>query len=103
MDNSFSIDVNHQGDSQNILISGELIINYTDDIKNQLIKSIDFSKKLNIKITNPSSIDVTFIQIILAIKTSYRNSGLSFDINGTLNEEVFALVANAGFKNLFKL
>ena len=103
MDNPFSIDVKNDSDAQLLIVTGELIINHIDNLKDQLIKAIDLSKNLNIKVTNPSSMDITFVQVLLALQASYKNNGLNIDIEGTLNEEVFALIANAGFNNLFKL
>ncbi|WP_066630254.1 hypothetical protein [Labilibacter marinus] len=103
MDNPFSIDINRTSDSQSLIISGELIINHIDLIKEQLIEVIDLSKHININVTNPSGIDITFIQVIVAIEATYINNGLNFNMEGTLNEDMFALVANAGFNDLFKL
>ncbi len=103
MDKAYSIDVKKDKNSQIVLVSGELIINYIDEIKQQLLDLIDYSKNVNFKVTNPSSMDVTFIQIIFALKTAYNNKGLEFNFEGVLNEEVFALISNAGFDDLFKI
>jgi len=103
MDKPFSIDIKLDGNVQEMIVSGELIINHSDLIKEEMIGLLDYSKNLNIRVTNPSSIDITFIQILLAIKKAYKSNGLNLSIQGTFNEEVFNLVTNAGFKNLFKL
>ena len=97
MDNPFSIDINRINDSQSLIISGELIINHIDLIKNQLVELIDLSKDINIKVTNPSSIDITFIQVIIAIENAYKNKGLSFDIEGTFNEGLLWLSKSRSF------
>ncbi len=103
MDEPFSIAIKHDENSQKLIVSGELIINHANIIKKEMIELLDYSKNLNIKVTNPSSIDITFIQIVIAIKRTFVKNKLNFDVEGTFSEEVFNLVTNAGFKDLFKL
>ncbi len=103
MDVPYSIDVLQEDESQKAIITGELIINHIDNISEELNNSIDFSKNLKLEVTNPSSIDSTFVQIIFALKKSIETSGNTFEFEGKLNEEVYGLIANAGFNDLFKL
>ncbi|MGQ1785598.1 MULTISPECIES: hypothetical protein [unclassified Saccharicrinis] len=103
MDKPFSVEMKDDSDIQEMIISGDLIINHADTIKEELLKTLDFSKKLHIKVDNPTRIDITFIQLVLAIKMAYKNKRLDFNLEGTFNDEACTLVANAGFNDLFKL
>lgn len=103
MDIPFSIDVKQDENKVSMIISGDLIINHITKIKEDITNSIDYSKNLSIHVTNPSSIDITFIQLLFPIRKKYENNDLSFSFEGILNEELHGLVSNAGFHDLFKL
>ncbi|GAF01826.1 hypothetical protein [Saccharicrinis fermentans] len=103
MEKPFSLEIKHDDNKQEVILSGELIINHADIIKEELMKTIDFSKHLNVKVDNPTGIDITFIQFILSIKLAYENKGLPFNLEGTFSDDMSALVVNAGFRDLFKL
>ncbi len=103
MSKSFSIDIKQHDNEQEIIFSGELIINHINAIKEELMGLIDFAKPINMRLINPTGIDITFIQIVLAIKKAYQDKGINCKLQGTINEETFNLLANSGFKDLFKL
>ncbi len=103
MDTAFSVDVKHDKNQSKILISGELIINHICKIRESILDAVDFSNNLDIHITNPSSLDVTFIQLVSSLKKSLENKGKECTIEGGFSEEIHGLISNAGFNNLFKL
>ncbi len=103
MDVPFSVDIKNNKDLITILVSGELIINHIQKIKSVFLESLDFSKNLSIKVTNPTSIDITFIQLLCSIKKAFTDKGFEFNLEGTFSEDVYSLVSNAGFNDLFKL
>lgn len=102
MNKSFSIDIKQHDHGQEIIFSGELVINHVNGIKEELMCSIDFERAINMRVINPASIDITFIQLVLAIKKAYEDNGINCEVQGKLNEDTFNLLANSGFKNLFK-
>lgn len=103
MSKSFSIDLKQSDEGQEIVFSGELIINHVNAIKEELVGSIDFEKPINIVVNNPVNIDITFIQLVLAIKKAYSNKDINCNLQASLSDDIFNLLANSGFKNLFKL
>jgi len=103
MDIPFSIDVKQDENKVSMIITGDLIINHISKIKEDINNSIDYSKDLFIRTINPSSLDITFIQILFSIRAKYKNNDLSFSFEGILNEELHGLVSNAGFQDLFKI
>lgn len=103
MDIPFSIDVKQDENMVSMIITGDLIINHISKIKDDIMNSIDYTKNLRIRTINPSSIDITFIQILFSIRRKYENNDLSFSFEGILNEELHGLVSNAGFQDLFKI
>ncbi|MCW3806409.1 hypothetical protein [Plebeiibacterium marinum] len=103
MDTAFSVDVKIDKDQSKMLISGELIINHIGKIKESILDAVDFSNDLKIQVANPSAMDITFIQLMSSLVKSYQNKGKNCTVEGTLGEDVYGLVSNAGFNNLFKL
>ncbi len=103
MDTAYSVDINQDKDLTHIIFGGELIINHILKIKEDISKDLEIDHNLSIKVTNPSSIDITFIQLVCSLKKSYESKGYNVDIEATLNEEVYSLVNNSGFKNLFNI
>jgi ABC-type transporter Mla MlaB component len=103
MESSFSIDVKKEKEQTQLLFAGDLNINHMSKIKSRIAETVDFSDNLNIHVTNPSGIDITFIQLIYSLKKTCEAQGKSFKINGNFSEEMYGLVSNAGFDKLFKL
>jgi len=103
MDLPFSIEIKKEKDKKLLLITGDLIINYIAKIKESISEKLDDTIGLKIKVTNPSSMDITFIQLVCALKKTFENKSLDFSVEGTFNEEIYSLISNAGFNDLFKL
>jgi len=103
MDNAFSVDVKHDEGQSKMIISGELIINHVNKIRESILEAVNFSNNLDIHITNPSSLDITFIQLMSALKKSIENKGNSCIIEGIFGEDIDGLITNSGFNDLFKL
>ncbi len=103
MDTAFSVDVKHEKGQSKMIISGELIINHIGKIRNEILEAVDFSNNLDIHITNPSALDVTFIQLMSSLKKSIENKGKDCVIEGIFGEDIDGLISNAGFNDLFKL
>ncbi|SMO58006.1 hypothetical protein SAMN06265379_10375 [Saccharicrinis carchari] len=103
MSKPFSIDIKQDNDLQKITFSGQLIINHIDAIKEEFIESINLTKPLSISVNYPDGIDITFIQLIVAIKKAYNKNGIHINVEGKLHDEALSLIANAGFNNLLKL
>ncbi len=103
METAYSIDIKKDKDQTNILFAGELIINHISKIKDEISEIIEFNHNLSVKITNPSSLDITFIQLICSLKKSFESKDFTVAIEATLNEDVYSLVNNSGFKNLLNI
>ncbi len=103
MDAAYSVDIKQDKDLAHVIFAGELIINHILKIKEEISNVLEINHNLSIKVTNPSSIDITFIQLICSLKKSYESKGYNVDIEATLNEEIYSLVNNSGFKTLFNI
>jgi len=80
--------------------SGQLIINYIEKIVEEVRESINLEKDLEIVIDNPEAIDITFMQLILALKFTYSDQNQEMTISSSLSEELKTLIKNSGFYNV---
>lgn len=89
-----------KGTSHNTLeISGNLVINHIEAIYKDLKNSMDFSKKLILHATQIKGIDLTCIQVFLAIKQEFESRSIPVEIKIDLSEEQQHLLDNAGFRS----
>ncbi|GEM_PF-2964058 len=78
--------------------SGQLIINHIEKITAIVKQELKTDKDLKVEIVNTESIDVTFIQLLLSIKDTFKSNGHKVNINAELNEDLQILIKNAGFQ-----
>lgn len=91
-----------EGDEKKVsfCFSGQLIINYIEKIVQEVKEKVDFKKDLEVVIDNPEAIDVTFIQLILALKTTYNKLDTNMKLKVNLPDELKTLIVNSGFSNV---
>ncbi|MBI9061153.1 MAG: hypothetical protein JEZ14_04155 [Marinilabiliaceae bacterium] len=80
--------------------SGQLIINYIEKIVEEVTRKVNLKKDLEVVVDNPEVIDVTFIQLILALKYTYNKQDQKMTISSSLSEELKILIVNSGFYNV---
>lgn len=103
MDNlPYFVNYEDSAESGTLTFSGQLIINFIESLTTVVKERINTKKDLVIAIDNPESMDVTFIQLLLAIKASYKESGKSIRITANLKDELSRLIENAGFTYVLK-
>lgn len=99
MDNSpYKVIFNELPEKTIVRFSGQLIINHIEKISSTVKSELKSDKDLTVEIDNPESVDVTFIQLLLAIKATLKANGKSVTINAELSEDVEALIQNSGFQ-----
>jgi ABC-type transporter Mla MlaB component len=101
MDSPFMLDMTQDNDTVRLTFSGDLIINYINAINEEVAKFIDYSKNLHIQLSNPTSVDFTFVQIISSLKKTFKSKGKSIQIEAQFSDEISLLISNAGFKDFF--
>ncbi len=81
-----------------ISFSGQLIINYMENITEIVKEKVNTAKNLDVKIDNPDSVDITFIQLLLSLKHTFEKAGKKVNVKAELKDDVKVLIANAGFE-----
>ncbi len=78
--------------------SGNLIINHIEKIYAELQESLSCDQPISIVIDNPENLDMTFVQLVLAIKKSVLEKGKTFTIKTTIKDDLKLLVEKAGLE-----
>jgi len=96
----YDIRVVDEGKKVSFRFSGQLIINYIEKIVEEVRENVNLNKDLEVVVDNPEVIDVTFIQLILALKSTYNKQEQKMTISSSLSEELKILIVNSGFYNV---
>ncbi|MGQ1890222.1 hypothetical protein ACT29H_07240 [Thermophagus sp. OGC60D27] len=99
-DENYSVQISKEGDSQVVTFSGQLTINYIQNIKDLVGKKIHFSKDIVVKVENPDNLDITFLQLLESIKATAESNQRKFSASGSLPDELLSLISNSGFSKL---
>jgi hypothetical protein len=78
--------------------SGQLIINHIEKVTEIVKSGFKADKDLQVEIDNPESVDVTFIQLILAVKATLEANGKQLFVNAKCKDEIEKLIQNSGFQ-----
>lgn len=93
----YSVICNELPEQMIIRFSGQLIINHIEKITDEVKNNVKVDKDLQIEIDNPESVDVTFIQLLLTLKTTLKANGKKIIINSELSDDIQTLLKNSGF------
>lgn len=104
MPDNFNIEYKQTDGVLNIEYSGQLTIvsikKVTESVKSQLSNK---PEKVVILADNVENIDITFIQLLKAIKNSGSKNGFDVTYSLRLSDDLSSLVRNAGFEKLLEV
>lgn len=104
MPDNFNIEYKQTDGVLNIEFSGQLTIvsikKVTESVKSQLSNK---PEKVIILADNVENIDITFIQLLKAIKNSGSKNGFDVTYSLRLSDDLSSLVRNAGFEKLLEV
>ncbi len=99
MDNlPYTVIIDELPEKMVVRFSGQLIINHIERITDTVKNSVKTDTDLQVEIDNPESVDVTFIQLLLALKATLSANGKKIEISAELSEDVQKLIQNSGFQ-----
>lgn len=86
-----------------ITMSGQLTISNITKIVAEMKVLLKNASKVTINVKEVENMDLTFVQLLFAIKNSGRMENYKTNINMDLSEELTLLISNAGFQKAFNL
>ncbi len=96
----FKKTTNEQGLVEILELSGMLVLDNSEKIKNELLNVIQcLNNKIRIEIKDVQEIDITFIQIILAFINYLDDNHILYKFGWSLTAELQTLLENVGFSN----
>ncbi len=102
-DKNFIVKKINDKDAITLQFSGNLIINYINDIKLNVEKLNVFDSNINVKLTQVDNLDFTFVQLLLSMQKTLTDVRYSFSVSSKLNEDLTNLLINAGFNKFMSL
>lgn len=79
-----------------VVFRGALNINHISAIMEEIEELVNFENDVDIQIDSPESIDITFMQMLLAMRNSCIKKGSRFEIKSQVSDDILALMKNAG-------
>jgi anti-anti-sigma regulatory factor len=89
---------NNSSKVQTIHLEGDLGINNSVAIKKSIAEMSFTGETVAIQIKNVERLDVTFLQILRALKTSLEKDGKKTDIISEIPKDIELLLLNTGFE-----
>lgn len=86
--------------ADSLVFEGDLSIQHAVAIKNNILEKISESTALKIVVKHEARFDVSFLQLLLAIKAKFQRQGNTFDIEFNINDEAKALLHASGIDGL---
>ena len=84
-----------------IELTGHLNVASIDGINTEINSAIKNSKKVDLRITNVDDADLSFIQLLVALRQHCGTSKVDFNIDLDINNETLELFKRAGFAKTF--
>lgn len=97
MDN---INIRLLDDKSIVTFRGALNINHIVSLKQEIEELVSFESDLEVYLESPESIDITFIQMVVAMQNSCKAKGTKFKIQSKLSDDILGLLRNAGLEEL---
>jgi len=97
---TFKVKYSNKKDLNEVVFSGQLIINNIDKIKEDLKKHLKFNKSLNIITKDVENMDLTFVQLIISLIRSGEKGGIEVNTSINVPDDTRLLLMNAGFSGL---
>lgn len=96
MSSIYSLEVTEEGGKKQLKFGGDLIINHIDKMAAEVKDALPQPADVTIVLDNPSNIDMTFIQLALAVRRSCAEASKAFDIKATVKDDLKELLVKAG-------
>lgn len=97
MSSVYSLDVTNEGGKRQLTFSGDLIINHIDKMAAEVKEAIQSPSDTVVVVSDPSNIDMTFIQLLLAIRRQTTDGGKVFEVKSTIKDDLKELIRKSGF------
>jgi anti-anti-sigma regulatory factor len=93
---------NTTAEADSLSVEGSLTVHHIDAIKLAIEEKLDKSSALVLKVHHVEQLDLSFLQLLLALKNNYQQRDQSLNIEMNLNPVLEKLLIDSGFENLLR-
>ncbi|MBE9468751.1 MAG: STAS domain-containing protein [Bacteroidetes bacterium] len=87
---------NKKNKSVNIQLQGNLTINNSNNIKNELIEALDNFNELTIAIKDVDAIDISVVQLIVSLNQTCKKKNKKINLSTCFSNETTELLEHSG-------
>ncbi|MBQ3636607.1 MAG: STAS domain-containing protein [Bacteroidales bacterium] len=98
MSSSYGIEVKEEGGKRTVKFTGDLVINHADKMAAELKEKLSPASDLKVEVSDPSNIDMTFIQMVVAMRHACEGAGKKFEIATSIKDDLKQLILKGGFE-----
>lgn len=84
-----------------LLLEGQLVIRNAHIIKKELLSALNNSQNLELIFKNITRVDLSFLQLIIALRKSAVNTGKEISLHAASNQQVRSAIIKSGLENNF--
>lgn len=103
MSSIYSLSITDDNGKKHLKFSGDLVINHIDKMTAEVKDALPQPVDTIVTIDNPDNVDMTFIQLLIAIQRSTRQANKSFELHTTLKDDIKELLQKAGLDSVMGL
>ncbi len=103
MSSVYSLEISQADGKKNLKFGGDLVINHIDKMTKELREALPSPTDLRVEVADPQNIDMTFIQLVVALRRMTENAGKKFEVQTTLKDDLKELVQKAGLDKELKV
>ncbi|MDR2929100.1 MAG: STAS domain-containing protein [Cytophagaceae bacterium] len=97
---NYSVKYSNKKGNLNVVFGGQLTISNIEKITEELNANRKKHKSIDISTENVENIDVTFVQLLYALKLSGQKEGFDVSISISVPDDLKSLLTNAGFSGI---
>lgn len=96
MSSVYSLEITQDGGTKKLKFGGDLVINHIDKMAAEVRDALAQPSDVEVTVDNPDNVDMTFLQLVTAIRHQAQAAGKKFGIQATLKDDLKELVVKAG-------
>ncbi len=102
MAENYVVDFKENKDKLEIDFSGQLTIANISKITERVKSNLKNPSNVLINVDNVDNLDISFIQLLHAIKNSGKKKGFEVQVSISVSDDISSLLSHAGFLNYLK-
>ena len=96
MSSVYSLEITQSDGKKELKFGGDLAINHIDKMAAEVRDALAEPTDVAVSVADPSNIDMTFVQLVIAIRHQAKERGKKFELATSLKDDLKELVVKAG-------